>query len=288
MKRPVFPLRRTAAAAGFTLVELLAATCLFVLLVGVAFETVSLTSSATDRQARRLDATSSVRTALDTLSQDIYTFVRQNGATLLFKPGDSNEGDALKFLCLSRPEPEQARPRMTLVGYELDVSTESPSGGGRGLPALLRTNAPVSWPAIDDDAPADYDFFNVLRRPAERRRPVAGGVIRLEIIWLGSDGVISRLPRGATTEGDGFHRVDPAKVIGFIAIVAAIDRRSERLAISTQAVNQARSVLSTLSEEDVAGGLNPYDLWMTRVGDIEDPTIRQHLLITQRTYYLPR
>lgn len=287
MKLSMLSLHRTERAKAFTLVELLAATCLFLLLVGVAFETVSLTNSATDRQSRRMDTTSSVRVALDTLSQDIYTFVRQNGATLLFKPGKSNEGDVLKFLCLSRPEPGQVRPRMTLVSYELNAETD-PSPGRPTPIALLRTDAPVSWPTADDEAPADYDFSQVLRRPAEGRRAVADGVIRFEIIWLGSDGVISRIPRDAVVEPDGFRRVELTNTIGFIVVVAGIDRRSQSIPISAEAMVQAQSVLPTLNEKDVAAGLNPYDLWTSRQRDIGDSTIRQHLFITQRTYYLPR
>jgi type II secretory pathway pseudopilin PulG len=287
MKLRTFSLPRTKRSGGFTLVELLAATCLFVLLVGVAFETVSLTSSATDRQTRRMDVNSSVRVALDTLSQDIYTFVRQNGATLLFKPGDSEQSDALKFLCLSRPEPGQVRPRMTLVSYELGRISDSPSARA-ALPALLRTDAPVSWPAAEDEAPADYDFSNVLRRPAVGQRPAAEGVIRLEIIWLGSDGVVSRLPRGSTMESDGFRRIDLASTVGFVVVVAAMDRRSLAVTIPPEAISEAQSVLFTLSDDDVTEGRNPYDQWTSKVREIRHPVIRQHLFITQRTYYLPR
>jgi hypothetical protein len=272
---------------GFTLLEVLASTCVLLLIVGLAWQLVSMIMDTTSHRTKGMEATGTQRVALDTLSQDIYTLVRQHGATLCWKPGDAPASDELRFLCLSRPEPNRPRSRMTLVSYFIE-GIPLPVAEGAPFPALIRGDAPVTWPTNDEDQPADFDFARVLRRPPLGKQPVAEGVFRFDVLWLCRDGVLRRIPPTESIDPTGFRRVKLEEVAALIVTLAGVDR-SSLLEFSRQgALSEAQECLSTLTNEDLAAGHTTFDRWREEIGRITSPLIRRHVQLVQRTYYLPK
>lgn len=266
-------LTRFSRTCGFTLLEVMAAAGIFTVLIVLMFQVLNGINVATSRLTTRIEAEKDARVALDTLAQDIYALVRNNQATILFKAGDEVGNDAIKFLCLSRPEPDQTNPRMTLVTYSVDGST--------GIPMLVRGTAPVLW-----NDTADYDFSAVLTRSSVVENPVAEGVFRFEIIWLRTDGVISRNPPAEATAAGDFERVDLSATAGFIVTVASLDPKSRVLAeqIGYTAVQSNFSTLESSSNEIE---WNPLEKWTDELTNDLQPAIRQNVRFIQRTYRLP-
>ncbi len=278
------------ATHGFTLLEVLAAAAVLMLMMALLLRITGGVSDSVSRQAKRIEATGTARRALDTLAQDIYVLVRQDGATLLFKAGNETENDALKFLCLSRPAPGTDRPRFSFVSYAVE-SRKDPAINA-DVPMLIRGDESVSWPMGNESAVAGYDFAAVLNRQVAHGHVASEGVFRFEILWLRKDGVICREPpmEDAATIGlappSGYRRVDLSKVSGFIATVACLDRQSQVVEAGFD-FHALQKTFAALPVSTADAGTNPLEKWTGEIAHAQPPRVRENIRFIQRTYYLP-
>lgn len=272
-------------ATAFTIIELLCAMAVLLLLLTGLLQVVSHVSGTASQQARRTQSIGEARAALDTLGQDLSVLVRNEEATILFKPGNTSENDELKFLCLSRPAPGVDAPRMSLISYRIEQRTDTVFGDI--TPVLVRGDSVIRWAQPNERAADDYDFETVLGRSTETDSPVALGVFRFEVLWFLKNGEVRHTPPLLDGETpDGFVRVDLSQVGGVIASVACLDRPSLPIAARSGWPSIQAALPSTPS-----GSANVESstlaTWQNTLPAIEPPRVRQNVRFVERTCPLP-
>ena len=147
---PAFPLRRHRSRRGFTLIEIMVATAVMVVLVGLVIQITSQVLNVWNRSSGRLAANAEARIAMDLLTQDLETSVlRSNGQQWLRVEGPETTGGpyddqtvALHLFspALDRPKEDNAGNRIpgdiAAIAYRLKFKESY--AGGEDVYALYR------------------------------------------------------------------------------------------------------------------------------------------------------
>lgn len=268
---------------GFTLLETLAASAVFALIVVLLFSIVQGVGETASHQARRIESTEDARVALDALGQDLGVLVRSIETTLLFKPGNETQNDVLRFLCFSRPDPSNAHGRMMVAEYRIESRPDTKTE--KNIPMLVRGLSPVLWPQAGESIPADYDFASVLQRSSQSDSVIAGNVFRFEILWMTRDGSISRHPPSSTLLSNGFYQVNLAEVGALIVTVASLDEKTRRL-VNDSEWNALQGAFPVLSDAIPQTDKSTADRWSSAIATIEPEMARRNVRMVERTLFV--
>lgn len=184
---------------AFTLVELLAATAVFVLLMGLLMQVLGSVSSTSDLSQRRIEILRQAISALQRVEFDLRDTIRTGGSGIfVVKGGSGNINDSLYFLApVSASTGPSGDPRkLSLVRYGVaSPATGQPSfGQWPEMPALSRTVKPFGW---DDDIgtllPLTASGAEDVLSKGDIQQ-ISPGIIRYEICFQQWDGTITSQP----------------------------------------------------------------------------------------------
>lgn len=273
-------MRNPAHAAGFTLVELLVASAVVALALGVLLQILGGAVQATDAIHRKLDAAAAAQSVLDALDADLQSAVTAQGLTVFAKPQGANS--VLAFLTQSRTA--SAGSRCLAVSYAL-------SSNG----TVERRALPVSWTGTG------LVGETLAAAALPEGSPLAEGILRFEIIAELEDG--SRVPLGANavwndaavnrqavTEGFSGCNLTEARggrlrVLSLSVGIVALDAKGYRLLVSLGKTGEVASVFASPSPNQT-----PAEAWEPKLTDGSlagvPPVIAGGLQVRQRTLLL--
>ncbi|GAT35331.1 type II secretory pathway, component PulJ [Terrimicrobium sacchariphilum] len=204
---------------AFTLVELLAATAVFILLMGLLMQVLGSVSSTSDLSQRRLEVLRQAITALQRVEFDLRETIHTGGSGIFVnKGGSGNINDELYFFAPVSGSTSPAAPRkLSLVKYGVSSpATDQPSfGQWPEMPSLSRTVRPFGW---GDDVGKLLPLSDTAASTAIAAgdtQQISPSIIRYEICFQQWNGTISSQPPS-----------DWASVRALIIGVVAIDRKA--------------------------------------------------------------
>lgn len=275
---------------AFSLIETLVALAVFILLVFLVFQVVTQTAQSTGQGNRRMEATRSARTSLDTLAEDLVAIVSSNGATLV--TGVDSEGNTtLAFLCAARPDGGSAgKSRMGSVFFGIQNRSENGAAGGQ-IPMLCRGFSSVPWANNLQNGLAA--IFNASVTPSNTvfEDTLGNLIFRMEAVYVKNDGSIVYSP----PQMSGFNSVPPLapqavpvdlnEIKALIVGVAVLDKKTQKLLLDSNA--QGVGNLGASLPRVIQNGKTPMEVWSGVDFSAFPLPVRQNIRFFQRTIYLP-
>lgn len=249
----VFPFREHRAA-GFTLVELLAAIAVMGILFAMCFQIISSISQLTTGSAKEMDSLSQSRTALDRIGLDMEARVRDSQVAVLFVKRSGND----EFAFYSESNRGSSTRLSQLVAYRV-ASAE-----------LERAAVATSWEVSN---PLLFTPGTASLPTASTYQNLADSVFRLEVLFL------LRSTNQLTVTAPTSWSDVAAVVVG----VVALDATSRKMVTSAQ--------LDALAAyfPDAVNGRTLLDLWSPLLSNVHTviplkaaPGVR----IYQRVFYV--
>jgi len=165
---------------GFTVVELMAATAVFSLMMVLALQLLISASKTTSQSSKQIEATDGARSALDAIARDIKNMVRTQGVTFVGgqdnnRPASDPNTDYLAFLTTGRAGSTSSYNgtgagsvnsdtdlRYTGVCYRVDNIQYTINGSLVTGPAVIRLTTPVTWGDVNENTLAGLVAANAL------------------------------------------------------------------------------------------------------------------------------
>lgn len=254
---------------AFTLIELLAATVVFILLMGLLMQVLGSVSSTSDLSQRRLEVLRQAISALQRVEFDLRETIRTGGSGIFVnKGGSGNINDELYFLAPVSGSTSPTEPRkLSLVKYGVaSPGAAQPSfGQWPEMPALSRTVVPFDW--------AD-DVGRLLPLSASTTASAATGgdtqqispsVIRYEICFQQWNGTITSQPP-----------TDLSSVRALLIGVVAIDKKA-----ASRLTQGERDSLAVRFEKP-KDGVRPSAKWNDEIGNLPQ-SVREGIRIYEQT-----
>jgi prepilin-type N-terminal cleavage/methylation domain-containing protein len=205
------PLRsRSIRRAGFTIVELLAATAVLTVLILIVSQMVSSTSRTVGHDERRLESDANARMVFDRMQMDFdgmpkrgdldVSFIKKNG-------GDSNDSFFFYSQAPGSATATTNRNTLSLVGYTVDTEYHLDRygkglfwDGGTDTVNFLTFSSTTGYTPVDKSTIAGT-FGTTLTTPtltsgvpADPWQVLSDSVFRMEIVFLLKDGKYSNYP----------------------------------------------------------------------------------------------
>jgi prepilin-type N-terminal cleavage/methylation domain-containing protein len=252
---------------GFTLVELMAATVVFCVLVFLVMQLMNLAQGASEQTKRRIGSGQEARFALDRIAEDLRDAVVRDDVD--FKVVSRAGGnDAIVFI--ARVPSYKSQRRLALISYRVA------SGGlERGIlsldeqkmvflpdPLTAITGVGSTVDQILDDK--DYDL-------------VSSGIVRMEFLLVGKNGLF--LSSGASVK----------EAEGVLAVVVVLSREARAL-IDSAGVQTLAASFADLDAGTLALPANPSGSWAAAlvsdtVQNLELPRrVKQDVKVFHRYY----
>lgn len=262
---------KSGQSRGFTLVELLAATAVFILLMGLLMQVLGSVSRTSDASQRRLEVLRQAIAALQRVEFDLRDSLHTGGAGILVKKGvvgAGNINDELYFLAPVTGVRSVADPRkLSLVKYGVDSPSGQPSfGQWPDMPTLSRTVHPYGWDDyVSNILPLTLSSVANVASPDETQK-ISPSIIRYEICFQKWDGTITNLPP-----------TDPSTVRALVIGVVAIDRKA-----ASRLTQGERDSLASKFEKPRTDGITPSAAWNGNIGNLPQ-SVREGIRIYEQT-----
>ncbi len=254
---------------AFTLIELLAATAVFILLMGLLMQVLGSVSSTSDLSQRRLEVLRQAITALQRVEFDLRDTIRTGGSGIFVsKGGSGNINDELYFLAPVSGSTSPTEPRkLSLVKYGVDApGTQQPSfGQWPEMPALSRTVVPFGW---KDDVGKLFPLTSSSAASAASggdTQQISPSIIRYEICFQQWNGTITSQPPS-----------DWSSVRALLVGVVAIDRKA-----ASRLTQGERDSLASKFEKPGAND-RPSAKWNDVIGNLPQ-SVREGIRIYEQT-----
>ncbi len=260
----------------------------FLLLTVLVLQIVSQAARSTDSGNRSLESTKSARISLDTLAEDLSNAVTSNGATIIAGVDGNGLTTSLTFLCTSRPDSiapaGDASHRFAGVYFGMDTRDN--------VPMLCRGFESVDWDKnLRSVLSAFYNSASVNSGP-DRLDSLGESVFRLAVGYLKTDNTIVYSVASGGLEDTQFEStpslvttgvpLDLTKIKGIIVAVASLDKKTQKLLLSTDPTGL--SVLASKFPSPLEGK-TPLDTWSAVTPSSFTP-ILQNIKYFQRTIYI--
>jgi prepilin-type N-terminal cleavage/methylation domain-containing protein len=298
--------RSQSLQRAFTLLEILVATAVLVLLLGLTFQLVSETNRAIAAAQKHRGAATHAEAALDRFAADFSTVSLGGGMSVIVRTGNSTDSE-IGFSCLSRP-PKSALgntwPRGALVSYGMQSRTEN----GVTYDGLHRWVARFEFKNV---LGAKFKELSEQGSPDGEWSPVGAGVVRFRVSYVLDDGSIVQDPpvysmkspeTGVDTSflnglilAPGWDAVACSQrnvpvtgslreryVKSLIVAVAAVDLNVLALADRAGRLTEIHSVLGAPGANET-----PLQVWEQNVVNLSFAPLRENIRFYQRSIYIP-
>jgi len=254
---------------AFTLVELLAATAVFVLLMGLLMQVLGSVSGTSDLSQRRLEVLRQAITALQRVEFDLRDTIRTGGSGIFVsKGGSGNINDELYFFAPVSGSTSPTAPRkLSLVKYGVSSPTSDQPSFGQWpeMPSLSRTVRPFGW---GDDIgrllPLSGSVASAAVADGDTQK-ISPSIIRYEICFQQWNGSITSQPPS-----------DWSSVRALVIGVVAIDRK----AASRLSQGERDSLASQFAKP--GSGDHPSAKWNDVIGNLPQ-SVREGIRIYEQT-----
>jgi len=264
---------------GFTILEVLVASAVLILVLGILLQLSSNTLQATKASQRQMEASQRARTIMDALANDLDNLILIGNQGIYVRTnGHSTE---LAFLTRSRGPSGTANSRALAVAYTVDGTQ------------IIRRTAPVLWTDTDLIAAA------LAAATSSTESVLAEGVLSFQISFVLSSGDIEPLSgtgtwvtdtiEGTTLPDDFYALILPAAnseetfVQGLVFSLASLDAQ-------TASLPEAADLADDLAEVVIPAGETPREAWdaATTNGllDSYPPQMRTSFRTAQLTWQL--
>jgi type II secretory pathway pseudopilin PulG len=303
--------KRRSTAAGFSLLEILAATVVATILLTLALQILGDSGTAVKDADKKRNATTQLRTALDRFAADFSSAMLTAGGTAIWNQSDA--GTEIGFISGSRSSGTGTVPRGAVIGYALLDHEES---GIEPYKELKRGDGPV-----DFNGDLKEVFKKIGADPDDSIwtgwEPIGVGIVRFHVGFLLDDGTITQTPPAysmISPQGTGYvsfmngltlkstdhvaiafserNKQQPGVVGGnsandnryvkaLIVAAACVDRDVLKLAVGNDKI----------SEVDKLGipkdGETPLEVWEKNLTQIEFLPLLRNIRFQQRTIPVP-
>lgn len=278
MKRVAFSSRSGSSAGGFTLVEMLVGTAIFLLLIVILANLVTDASQKALRENQKMSSLDEARQSLDRLAMDWSSRVRREDVSgrYLLQPGS----DEISFL--SRVNAYNGTRRLASVAYRINPDTYVLERGILGYNWSATDPAPSANPVLTfPSIPSPTPMATPMPPAAGDYELLSDAVFRLESCFLRrDDGKLS-----VNTS------LDAVNVAGVVVAMASLDGQTRKVLGSNDA--EVRGALQSLAKAlpDIGEGENPQEVWLKKInepGFAERAGVPQRVLsslrVSQRIY----
>lgn len=205
------PLRsRSTLRAGFTIVELLAATAVLTVLILIVSQMVSSTSRTVGHDERRLESDANARMVFDRMQMDLDGMPKRGDLDISFiknSGGDSNDSFFFYSQAPGSAATATNRSTLSLVGYAVDTAYHLDRygkglfwDGGTDTVNFLTFSSTTSYTPESQSTIAGT-YGSALTTvpltgdvPTDPWQMLSGSVFRMEIVFLLKDGKYSNYP----------------------------------------------------------------------------------------------
>ncbi len=132
---------------SFTLVEIMVAVSVLALLMAIVAQIISMTSRSIRLSSQPVDASTQARLALDRIGLDLAHLVERPDVDIEIQNSSLPSQNLLIFLSIVPTSglSSTSSRGVSLIAYQMNVSTDNPGPNKTGRLCLLRAGIPLSW-----------------------------------------------------------------------------------------------------------------------------------------------